>query len=161
MARQRNINREDTRFRVLRLLSQNPLLTQRDLAEAVGISAGSVHYVLAALVAAGMVKLGNFNAADDKRRYAYLLTPHGLAQQAVLTRQFLARKVEEFEVLRIEIDALREELGGSDFGEVGERSAGLAKPEAVRVVGGARSFPASLRGVEAGGGGAFGPDEAA
>jgi hypothetical protein len=56
--------------------------------------------------------LGNFSAAQDKRRYAYILTPKGIAEKAVITTRFLARKLEEYAALRAEIDALRGELGG-------------------------------------------------
>ncbi len=111
MAGQRSQMQEDVRFRILRLLEENPELTQRELAAQVGISTGGVHYVLSALVEKGMVKLGNFSAARDKRRYAYILTPKGLAEKAAITRRFLARKMEEYEALRAEIDALHDELG--------------------------------------------------
>ena len=113
MAGQRSQLQEDVRFRVLRLLQQNPELSQRELAEAVGISVGGAHYVLSALVNKGLVKLGNFSANPDKRRYAYILTPKGLSEKAQLTRRFLARKMEEYEALRDEIDSLQGELDGA------------------------------------------------
>jgi EPS-associated MarR family transcriptional regulator len=100
---------EDTRFRVLRVLQANPEISQRDLAAAVGISLGGAHYALTALIETGLVKLGNFGAAPDKRRYAYILTPQGVAEKASITRRFLARKVAEYEALRAEIEALQRE----------------------------------------------------
>ncbi|MGE3643995.1 MAG: MarR family EPS-associated transcriptional regulator [Beijerinckiaceae bacterium] len=99
----------DTNFRVMRLLQENPELSQRELAEAVGISVGGIHYVLRALIGRGLVKLGSFQAAKDKRRYAYILTPKGIAKKAALTRAFLARKMEEYEALHEEIEALKKE----------------------------------------------------
>lgn len=111
MASQRSKLQEDTHFRVLRLLQVNPEMSQRELARAVGISVGGVHYVLNALIEKGFVKLGNFSAAEDKRRYAYILTPQGIAEKAAITRRFLARKMKEYEALRAEIDALNSELG--------------------------------------------------
>lgn len=101
---------EEVRFRVLRLLQANPEMSQRDLAQEVGISVGSVHYLLTALVDKGFVKLGNFATARDKRRYAYILTPKGIAEKANLTRHFLTRKKQEYQALRAEIDALSHEL---------------------------------------------------
>lgn len=86
-------------------------MSQRELAEVLGISAGSVHYVLRALIEAGVIKLCHLRDAGDKRRYAYLLTPAGVAEKAEGGRRFLARKVAEFEALREEIDALQAELG--------------------------------------------------
>ena len=85
-------------------------MSQRDLAKNVGVSVGRMNYVLNALVDKGLVKLGNFTASKDKRRYAYVLTPKGVAQKAALTRAFLTRKVAEYEALKQEIEALNLEI---------------------------------------------------
>jgi EPS-associated MarR family transcriptional regulator len=106
---------EDTHFRVLRLLQDNPEMSQRELAEAVGVSVGGMHYVLNALIDKGLVKLGNFTAAEDKRRYAYILTPKGIAKKAALTQAFLVRKMEEYEALREEIEGLASELPNANY----------------------------------------------
>ena len=111
MTSKRTKLQEDTHFRVLRLLQENPEMSQRELAAEVGVSVGGMHYVLNALIEKGLVKLGNFTAAEDKRRYAYILTPKGIAKKAAVTRRFLARKLEEFEALKAEIDALTYEVG--------------------------------------------------
>ena len=110
MTSKRTKLQEDTHFRVLRLLQENPKMSQRDLAEAVGVSVGGIHYVLSALIDKGLVKLGNFTAAEDKRRYAYILTAKGISEKAAITRRFLARKIEEYEALKAEIDALQTEM---------------------------------------------------
>lgn len=86
-------------------------MSQRDLANSVGVSVGRMNYVLNALVDKGLVKLGNFTAAKDKRRYAYVLTPKGIARKSALTRAFWARKVAEYEALKQEIESLRAERG--------------------------------------------------
>lgn len=104
---------EDTHFRVLRLLQENPEMSQRELAAAVGVSVGGIHYVLNALIHKGLVKLGNFTAAEDKRRYAYVLTPKGIKEKTALTRAFLVRKMEEYNALREEINTLECDLDGS------------------------------------------------
>lgn len=101
---------EDTHFRVLRLLQENPEMSQRELAEAVGVSVGGIHYVLNALLDKGLVKLGNFTASDDKRRYAYILTPKGIVEKGKIARRFLVRKLEEYETLKAEIESLSNEL---------------------------------------------------
>ena len=111
MAGQRSKVQEDVRFRVLRLLHENPELSQRHLAEAVGISNGSAHYLLSALLDKGLIKLGNFTAAQDKRRYAYILTPKGMAEKAAITKRFLERKIQEYDALKAEIETLRDESG--------------------------------------------------
>lgn len=121
MSVQRSKVQEDVRFRVMRLLQENPQLSQRELAQAVGVSVGSMHYLLNALIDKGFVKLGNFTAAKDKRRYAYILTPKGIAEKAAITRRFLDRKVAEYEALRVEIDALSREMRGSAGSPVDRR----------------------------------------
>lgn len=110
MAGQQNKVQDDARFRILRLLEQNPEMSQRDLAHAVGISTGRVHYVLKALVDKGLVKISNFTASEDKRRYAYLLTPEGIATKSWMTRNFMLRKREEYQALKAEIEALEKEV---------------------------------------------------
>jgi EPS-associated MarR family transcriptional regulator len=112
MTSKRTKLQEDTHFRVLRLLQENPEMSQRELAAAVGVSVGGMHYVLNALIEKGLVKLGNFTAAEDKRRYAYILTRKGLEEKATITRKFLARKIAEYEALKAEIDALASEMDG-------------------------------------------------
>lgn len=90
-------------------------MSQRDLAAAVGISTGSAHYVVKALVDKGLLRLGNFTASEDKRRYAYVLTPKGVAARAALTRRFLLRKMAEFELLKTEIEEIRSSLSDADL----------------------------------------------
>lgn len=80
MTNQRDTLRDDVQFRILHLLRENPEMSQRDLAKAIGINTGGTHYVLGALLDKGLLKLGNFTAAVDKRRYAYVLTPKGIAR---------------------------------------------------------------------------------
>ena len=100
---------EDTTFRVMRLLEENPDLTQRELAERLGVSVGGLNYCLKALVQKGWVKVQNFSQSKNKFGYVYLLTPTGVAEKAALTGRFLKRKMAEYEALRAEIEG----LGGS------------------------------------------------
>lgn len=101
---------EDTAFRVMRLLEENPDLTQRELADRLGISVGGLNYCLKALMQKGLVKMKNFANSKNKFGYAYVLTPMGLAEKAALTTQFLQRKIQEYEALKAEIDALKVEV---------------------------------------------------
>lgn len=117
MTTRREQMREDARFRILRLLQENPEMSQRDLAQAVGISTGDVNYVPSALVHKGLIKLGNFTAAEHKHRYAHVLTSKGIAEKARLTRAFLARKMNEYEALRAEIEAVCAEIGTEEARE--------------------------------------------
>ena len=109
MTARRSQLQEDTPFRVMRLLQENPDLTQRELADRLGLSLGALNYCLRALVEKGMVKMQNFSGSKNKFGYVYVLTPTGLAERARLTQRFLQRKLVEFEALKAEIDALKGE----------------------------------------------------
>ena len=101
---------EETRLQALRLLAENPELTQRELSDELGISLGATNYVLRALIDQGWVKAENFRKSHRKRAYLYLLTPAGLAEKLRVTRAFLALKQAEYRAIEKEIDALRREL---------------------------------------------------
>ena len=101
---------EDLQFHLLRRLAEDPLQSQRELARQLGVSVGRVNFCLQALVERGLVKAGNFYRSDAKRGYAYLLTPEGLREKALVGRQFLQRKMAEYDALTAEIEQLRAEL---------------------------------------------------
>ena len=98
---------EDTNYRVMRLLEENPDLTQRELAEKLGVSVGGLNYCLKALMEKGLVKMNNFANSKNKFGYVYVLTPRGIKEKSKLTSAFLKRKLEEYEALKAEIEALR------------------------------------------------------
>ena len=108
--------RDELRLRVLRALEANPELSQRQLAAELGVSLGGVNYTLKALVERGFVKADNFRKSGSKTAYLYLLTPKGIAEKASLATAFLGRKLEEYEVLRQEIEALKGEVGSGKPG---------------------------------------------
>jgi EPS-associated MarR family transcriptional regulator len=109
---------EDTYFRVMRILQENPDLTQRELADKLGVSVGGLNYCLNALIDKGFVKMGNFQKSKNKFKYVYLLTPQGVAEKVALTTRFLERKMEEYEALKLEIDALRAEVGCDGLADI-------------------------------------------
>lgn len=98
-------------LQLLRLLERHPEYSQRELADALGLSLGKTHYVLHALLDKGLVKIGNFRRSGSKLAYVYLVTPSGLSEKLRLTRNFLARKEAEFDQLQSTIAELRAELG--------------------------------------------------
>lgn len=100
---------EDTYFRVMRLLQENPDLTQRELAQKLGVSVGGLNYCLKALMEKGLVKMQNFQQSKNKFGYVYVLTPRGMAEKAALTNRFLRRKMEEYDALKAEIEALKKD----------------------------------------------------
>lgn len=109
MTTRRSTINEDTHFWTLKLLQERPGITQRALAKEVGMSLSGINYCIGALAEKGWIKMGNFSKNPDKLSYAYLLTPTGVAEKAVLTRRFLQRKMAEYEKLRGEIEALQRE----------------------------------------------------
>ena len=101
---------EELRYKLLRLLAEEPQISQRDLACRLGISVGKANYCLSALVEKGLVKINNFRKANNKLAYAYLLTPSGIEAKAQITVSFLQRKMTEYGALQEEIKALRQEV---------------------------------------------------
>ena len=101
---------EDTYFRVMHILRENPDLTQRELAEKLGVSVGGLNYCLKALMEKGMVKMNNFTTSKNKFGYVYMLTPTGLAEKADITHRFLQRKMDEYQELKAEIEAIKREM---------------------------------------------------
>ena len=111
MASTRHERQEETRFRVMRLLDENPQVSTRQIAKEVGISNGAAYYCVTALIEKGLVKIQNFSKSDQKSNYLYQLTPHGVRQKAILTANFLDRKLEEYRDLKEEIERLETDLG--------------------------------------------------
>jgi EPS-associated MarR family transcriptional regulator len=101
---------EDVHYQLLRLLEQEPQLSQRELAERLGISLGKANYCLRALIDKGWVKMGNFYRSRRKQAYLYKLTPRGLIQKAGMAIRFLKRKEAEHRALLSEIEMLRQEV---------------------------------------------------
>jgi EPS-associated MarR family transcriptional regulator len=109
---QRPEHNETIRYRALRLLEHQPHLTQRELAQELGISVGKVNFLLKALAEKGLVKFSNFQQGDAKlKKLAYLLTPEGLQHRLALTHAYLERKTRQYEALHAELASLRAELG--------------------------------------------------
>lgn len=99
----------ELQFRVLHLLESNPNLSQRELSKSLGVSLGGVNYCLNALISKGSIKIQNFKNNQNKWVYAYLLTPQGIAEKTALTGAFLRRKMQEYQRLKEEIEALSQE----------------------------------------------------
>lgn len=105
---------DDVHFQIMRILQANPDLTQRELARMLGMSVGSLNYGLNALIDKGYVKMANFSKSKNKFKYVYLLTPQGIAEKMALTSRFLKRKMDEYDALKLEIEALKAEVGECD-----------------------------------------------
>jgi EPS-associated MarR family transcriptional regulator len=101
---------DETRYQLIRLIEENPNISQRELANRLGISLGKVNYCLRALINVGWVKAGNFVRSDNKMRYAYMLTPAGIKEKAQITARFLKKKQAQYQQLKTEIARLQQEL---------------------------------------------------
>jgi|SRR5690606_19036546 len=101
---------DEYRYKILKLLSNNPHISQRELSRELGISLGKVNYCIHALIEKGIVKASNFKNSQNKQAYAYLLTPKGIEDKAKVTARFLNRKLAEYETLQTEIEVLRREV---------------------------------------------------
>jgi EPS-associated MarR family transcriptional regulator len=113
---------EDTYFRVMGILQENPDLTQRELAEKLGISVGGLNYCLRALMEKGLVKMKNFTTSKNKFGYVYVLTPTGMVEKADITHRFLQRKMEEYDALKVEIEALKSEVDDDKPGQKAQKA---------------------------------------
>ena len=100
----------DIHFRLLNALEENPYMTQRDLAKKLGVSLGGVNYCLKALIEIGHIKMNNFENNPNKLNYLYLLTPSGIKEKTILTKDFLKRKIDEYQNLKKEIELIQSKI---------------------------------------------------
>jgi EPS-associated MarR family transcriptional regulator len=105
---------EQAHLRILKILEADPEISQRQIAETLGVSLGKTNYLIKALLQKGHIKAGNFMRATNKMKYAYLLTPEGIKAKLDLTRNYLARKEKEYIAMKAEIKAMRSELATHD-----------------------------------------------
>ena len=106
---------DDIPLRLLRLLEANPELSQRMLAEHLGMSLGKTNYCIRALIEKGWIKARNFHNSEHKLAYAYVLTPKGIRQRAATTLAFLKRKRAEYVALEQEIKRLEAEVSANEM----------------------------------------------
>ena len=85
---------------LLHILQHKKNLSQRQLANEVGFSVGKVNYCLKALLDIGFIKVNNFNESNQKLKYSYILTPKGAQQKIIITKEFIAKKIREYEKLK-------------------------------------------------------------
>lgn len=93
-------------YRVLKILESEPAITQRALAERLGVSVGKVNYCLKALMEKGLIKSRNFKNSSRKIQYMYVLTPRGVRERLRVALAFMRRKSEEYDEIRLDIERL-------------------------------------------------------
>lgn len=101
---------DEYRYKILKMVASNPAISQRGLAQQLGISLGKANFCLKALIEKGLLKATNFRNSNNKMAYMYLLTPSGIEEKTNITVRFLKHKMQEYEELRNEILTLRKEV---------------------------------------------------
>ena len=97
-------------IKIIREIEKDPKQSYRSLSKLCGVSLGSIHYCIKALVSKSYVKVKNFKNSKNKLSYAYILTPLGLSYKKNITLVFLQRKQAEYETLQKEIKELNDGL---------------------------------------------------
>ena len=108
---------DEIHYKLLKVLEENPDVTQRELAARLGVSLGKANYCLRALMKRGWVKMDNFRRNPNKMGYVYLLTPSGIEEKARIAVRFLRQKLNEFDALKAEIEHLKVEVADSATNE--------------------------------------------
>ena len=105
---------DEYRYKILKLIEAQPEISQRELAQALGISLGKANFCLKALIDVGLLKVTNFRNSKNKLAYMYLLTPSGIEEKASITVRFLKYKLQQYETLKAELEELRREAATED-----------------------------------------------
>lgn len=103
-------------FKVLRLISAETGLSQRDVSKRLEVSLGKTNYMLRALAEKGLIKAKSFASGGGKmKKLSYVLTGEGFEEKARLTYHFLKKKEKEYLELKKELKedplALKVEAG--------------------------------------------------
>ena len=102
------LDKEEIQLSLLRLLENNPELTQRGMTKGMGISLGKINYCLTELSKQGLIRVERFKNAKNKTAYMYHLTPNGIEAIGKLTFNFLKKKIREYDDLKEEIKTLND-----------------------------------------------------
>ena len=108
------LDKEEIQLSLLRLLENNPELTQRGMTKGMGISLGKINYCLSELSKQGLIRVERFKNAKNKTAYMYHLTPNGIEAIGKLTFNFLKKKIREYDDLKEEIKTLNDLLKETD-----------------------------------------------
>ena len=101
---------QEIRYRLLKVLSLNSKLSQREMAKRMGISLGKVNYCLSEMASKGFIKIKRFQMSKNRIKYLYLLTPRGMEEKARITLNFLRRKILEYQAIKKQIRDLTQEV---------------------------------------------------
>ena len=84
---------------LMHIIEKDGKASQRLISQNSGFSIGKVNYCLKALIDIGFIKIDNFNNSNKKLNYAYILTPKGIQEKTIITKQFITIKKQEYDKL--------------------------------------------------------------
>lgn len=86
-------------LKIMQLIEEDANISQREIAKNLGLSLGKTNYCISSLIEIGYIKMQNFSNSDKKINYLYLLTPKGIKEKSIITKNFIAKKKEEYDIL--------------------------------------------------------------
>ncbi len=101
---------DEYHYKTLKEISENHIISQRQLAKRMEMSLGKANYIINALIDKGLIKVKSFKNSKNKLGYMYILTPKGMTKKMELTYEFLKRKMAEYERLEKEIEKLKTDI---------------------------------------------------
>ena len=104
------LSEKEKALQILKYVKTDPLTTQRLLSEGLNISLGKINFLIKGLTKKGLLKIKRVVRSKNKLAYSYLLTPEGILHKSRLTKEFLKRKMVEYDTLRDEIEKLKKEI---------------------------------------------------
>lgn len=112
---------DEIAYKLLKIIENEPQLSQREIASRMGISLGKANYCLKSLIEKGFIKARNFYNSNHKVAYVYMLTPSGLEEKTSVTYRFLTRKMQEYEEIKTEIERLKAETAEIQKPQAGDQ----------------------------------------
>ena len=95
--------KDEEYLNIIRKISKDSNISQREISTELGISLGKVNYCLRALKEKGFIKIKNFRKSKNKMKYFYVLTPKGISEKTKITIRFMKQKMREYDELKKEI----------------------------------------------------------
>ena len=95
--------KDEEYLNIIRKISKDSNISQREISTELGISLGKVNYCLRALKEKGFIKIKNFSKSENKMKYFYVLTPKGISEKTKITIRFMKQKIREYDELKKEI----------------------------------------------------------
>ncbi len=104
-------DRDDILLGVLTAVDRNANVSQRHISRELGVALGLANAYLRRCVKKGLIKIQQV----PRRRYVYYLTPHGFAEKARLTGQYLSSSFNFFRSAREQMSELLAECAGKGW----------------------------------------------